>query len=299
MQRKEKKETASFKNNYDVNISFESSPCSFPAHWHVFTEFVLATKDHCIYSINGKHYEINQGDLLFFWPTEVHEVISTPPHASLILQFDSSLISGSRDLNSYRYSLQNRHFIKAKEHKSLALHLGECMEKCNEIYFSNDPFIETKIKIQIYNMLTTLGLEAINTLATNQDSTNATSASYIKINNACNYISEHCERDLPQEEVADFIGFSRFHFARLFKEYTSITFVQFLTKQRLQRAIELLGNRNLSITNIAYQAGFQSISNFNRVFKEVKGCSPKDYRKLYYYNLAETKQQILLETSEQ
>jgi len=283
MQPKEKKETIIFNNDYEVNVANQTSPMSFPAHWHVFTEFVLAKKNNCIYSINGKQYKINAGDLLIIWPTEMHEVVSTPPQASLILQFDSVITSRCRDINMHRYSLQSHHLISARTHFALAQQLGECMQKCNDIYYSGEPFVETKIKIQIYNMLTILATNALNKISNTTISQESLNSSFQKINNACTYITENFERDLSQEEVADYIGFSRYHFARLFKEYTSATFVHYLTKQRMQKATELLGNQNLSITTIAYQSGFQSISNFNRVFKEEKGCSPKEYRTMYYH----------------
>lgn len=292
MQPKEKREVITFNNDYEVNIANENSPTSFPAHWHVFTEFVLATKDHCNYAINGKPYEINAGDLLLIWPTEMHEVVSTPMHASLILQFDSAIISRCRDINMNRYSLQSHHHIKASEQAELASSLRKCMQKCCDIYYSGEPFVETKIKIQIHEMLTILATDALNKINNSLTSPESINSSFLKINNACTYITENCEKDLTQEEVADYVGFSRYHFARLFKEYTSATFVHYLTKQRLQKAIELLGDRNLSITSIAYQSGFQSISNFNRVFKEVKGCSPKEYRTLYYYNISAISEQI-------
>lgn len=284
-QKKNNLENVKFVNDYEVNITVsKDSPMVFPAHWHTYAEFVLALEDHCIYTINGNLYEINKGDLLLIWPTEVHATISTPPRATILLQFNSSILNHLKDINMNRYSLQSHHHVMYQDRKELAVSLTACMEKSHEIYFSAEPFIETKIKIQIATMLTLLATDAMKSLSNIAfSSSGATADSFLKINNACTYINENCEKDLTQEMMAEYVGFSRYHFARLFKEYTSTTFVHYITKQRLQKTVELLGDPNMSITSIAYQAGFQSISNFNRVFKEVKGCSPKEYRKMYYY----------------
>lgn len=282
MHPKEKHENNSFPNDYEVNIANENTPTVFPAHWHTYVEFVLATKDNCVYIINGTSYHMNAGDLLLIWPFEIHEIVSTPQHASIILQFDASIINQCHDINPNRYELQSHHHIVAQDRGDLAQILESCMQKSHDIFHSGEQFIETKIKIQILEMLTILATDAFHNRSLNHTALLSLGESYQKINNICLYIMENCEKDLTQENVAEYAGFSRYHFARIFKEYTATTFVHYLTKQRLQKATELLGDFSVPITSVAYQSGFQSISNFNRVFKNAKGCSPKEYRKMFF-----------------
>ena len=95
---------------------------------------------------------------------------------------------------------------------------------------------------------------------------------------ACLYISENCMKPLSLNDVALQVGVSRSHFAHLFKNYTNMTFVDFLTVERVKLAETFFLNPRLRITDIAFESGFSSISSFNRSFKKIKGCSPTEFR---------------------
>lgn len=95
---------------------------------------------------------------------------------------------------------------------------------------------------------------------------------------ACNYINQHYQENITLEEVASVSGFSKFHFTRIFKQCMDMTFYEYLNERRITKAEELLYTTVLSVTDIAMQSGFSSISAFNRTFKTMKGCSPSEYR---------------------
>ena len=98
------------------------------------------------------------------------------------------------------------------------------------------------------------------------------------IMSACNYINQHYQEALSLEEVAEFSGFSKFHFTRIFKQCMNMTFYEYLNQKRISKAEELLSTTGESVTEIAMSSGFSSISAFNRTFKSIKGCSPSEYR---------------------
>ena len=101
-----------------------------------------------------------------------------------------------------------------------------------------------------------------------------------KFSNLLEYIDTHYTEDLTLEDMADVIGFSKYHFSRLFKQYTNYTFCDYLKHRRIQAAEILLEKPEYSITEVALQAGFPSISTFNRIFKEYKNCTPTEYRNM-------------------
>ena len=103
-----------------------------------------------------------------------------------------------------------------------------------------------------------------------------------KIQGACSYIQENCDQDLSLDEVSRLCGFSSYYFSRCFKRVTTVNFVEYLATQRIKRVQLLLIDTDLSITEVAYQAGFKSLSTFNRVFRQFNGCSPSEYKKYYH-----------------
>ena len=92
------------------------------------------------------------------------------------------------------------------------------------------------------------------------------------------FIDEHYAEDICLEEIAHSIGFSKYHFSRLFKQYTNYTFCDYLNFRRVKAAENLLAQKKLPVTEIALCSGFSSISTFNRLFRQFNGCSPSEYR---------------------
>lgn len=68
------------------------------------------------------------------------------------------------------------------------------------------------------------------------------------------------------------------YFSEKFKESTGLNFVEFVARTRIEKARNLLQNPNLRISEVAFEIGFQSLSQFNRTFKKFTGQSPSDYR---------------------
>ena len=87
--------------------------------------------------------------------------------------------------------------------------------------------------------------------------------------------------DLSLEEVASLAGFSKYHFSRLFKQFTNVSFYQFLSQNRIYTAEKLLAVPEMSVTTVAYKSGFTSLSSFIRMFKLIKGVTPSEYRNMY------------------
>ncbi|RHC49363.1 AraC family transcriptional regulator [Hungatella hathewayi] len=97
----------------------------------------------------------------------------------------------------------------------------------------------------------------------------------------CNYINEHCTEDLSLETIAGIAGFSKYHFTRLFKDFTHTSFYRYLNKKRISHAEQLLINPEYSVTEVALQSGFSSLSAFIRMFKQLKGCTPTEFKRMY------------------
>ncbi|UZD22025.1 AraC family transcriptional regulator [Algoriphagus halophytocola] len=94
------------------------------------------------------------------------------------------------------------------------------------------------------------------------------------------FILENSGRQISLEEVAEQAYMSKEAFCRFFKLRTRKTFTQYIQQLRITEAKKLLLETDLSIAQISYQVGFQTLSHFNKTFKSLTDMTPKDWRKL-------------------
>ncbi|MFZ5494308.1 MAG: helix-turn-helix domain-containing protein [Verrucomicrobiota bacterium] len=98
------------------------------------------------------------------------------------------------------------------------------------------------------------------------------------ITRACQFIAEHQTEDISVRDVARAANMSVYYFCKVFHHATGLTFTKYLARRRIEHVRQLLLNPHTRISEAAYAAGFQSLSQFNRVFHRVSGESPSTYR---------------------
>lgn len=98
------------------------------------------------------------------------------------------------------------------------------------------------------------------------------------VQRAIAFIEGRLPTPLSLDQVAREAGMSKFHFCRRFKEATGLTFREFLARRRIARAIELLRDRNCSVTEVYLDVGFKDVSHFARVFRRLTGERPSSFR---------------------
>jgi AraC-like DNA-binding protein len=92
------------------------------------------------------------------------------------------------------------------------------------------------------------------------------------------YIVGHQADPIDLGDVAKAMHVSTFYFCKMFKKATGLTFTEYLGRVRIERAKTQLLNPNRRVSEIAYDVGFQSLTHFNRVFRQVAGQSPTKFR---------------------
>jgi AraC-like DNA-binding protein len=91
-------------------------------------------------------------------------------------------------------------------------------------------------------------------------------------------IADRHADELTLGEVAKSVNMSAFYFCKMFKKSTGLTFTDYLARVRVEKVKNLLINPHKRISEAAFEAGFQSLSQFNRVFRRITGEAPTAYR---------------------
>jgi AraC-like DNA-binding protein len=92
------------------------------------------------------------------------------------------------------------------------------------------------------------------------------------------YIAEKHAEEISLREVAGAVNTSAFYFCKMFKQATGLTFTDYLARLRVEKVKNILQNPNKRISEAAFETGFQSLSQFNRVFRKIAGESPTVWR---------------------
>ena len=156
--------------------------------------------------------------------------------------------------------------------------------------------------MKVYNDLQTLStkdgfeasilfLQILNTLAKSEDTRALATTSYAKVRLEENsrrilavkvYIDNHYSDEIKLKDLADVACMSEAAMSRFFKLHTGRTISEYVMDTRLGYAARLLVDTNQSVSDICYQCGYNNLSNFNRLFKRRKGCSPTEFREYYH-----------------
>ena len=171
--------------------------------------------------------------------------------------------------------------VRKEENPELAEYLSSLVEHLFNEYVQHDSFCAASIYADLIRFLVAIGRAHLNTENKFPDATNAKRHEYIqRFMTICEYMTKHCAEDVSMDDLASLAGFSRFHFSRLFKQFTGLSCYEYLTQCRIDLAERLLINPDLSVTDVAMQAGFNSLSTFNRIFKQARNCTPNEYKKM-------------------
>jgi len=106
----------------------------------------------------------------------------------------------------------------------------------------------------------------------------ARSATYESLLRASELIDAQYTQPLELDELARTANFSRYHFLRAFRRAFHATPHEYLTRKRIERAKELLAESELTVTEICFEVGFESLGSFSTLFHKITGWSPSIYR---------------------
>jgi len=279
-------ELVGYKNNTTVRIWYNHQTIGYSSHWHTALEIILPVENHYDVIARQQSYHLLPGELLVIPPGEMHTLIAPTSGTRFVFLFDISMLSNIKGFAGIQPLMADPLYITPDSFPKTYPALHHILMQMKDEYFSESEFSELSITSLLLNFFICLGKHFRFANHPFSDVQISSQKVYIqKFSSLLTYIDQHYMEDLHLEDMASRIGFSKFHFSRLFKQYTNDTFNDYLNRRRIRAAEELLAvpppaQKILSITEIAMQCGFTSISTFNRLFKQLKNCTPGEFRDL-------------------
>lgn len=275
-------EKVKYQNNSSILLHINKEGDDYSPHWHTAVEIIMPTSNFYTVVIGRTTYHLQERDILVIPPGELHEVLAPTDGLRRILMFDYSLINGLKGITNTFTVLNQPRLITKQNDPKTNNELTKLYDEITDEYNSNYTLKEAAIYSLIIKMFVILGRKYMNAEHIFPDVKLNKQKGYIeKFNMIFDYINENYMDEISLDTIADVAGFSKFHFSRLFKQFTDMSFYDYLNQRRVKEAEKLLLNPNLSITEVAMRSGFSSISTFNRVFKNFKECTPTEFKKLY------------------
>lgn len=241
-------------------------------HSHMHYEIYFLTGGNRKYFIQNKIYTVNTGDIILIAPNVIHYTsqASSDTHERILLNFTEEYVSPQiKDKLSQLCALTCLTLSEEGRRE-----LGEIYARIASEYSITDKYSALMQR----ELLTELLITILRTGEQRESPSPSASAAKADLDRVFDYIAEELSHRITLDSAAARAGFSKSHFAKLFKESTGFTFNSYLQLQRLQRAKYLLEKTNNGISEIAYECGFMSSGYFATVFKNYFGLSPHSYR---------------------
>ncbi|MBQ6462456.1 MAG: helix-turn-helix transcriptional regulator [Pseudobutyrivibrio sp.] len=276
-------ETVNYKKStslklYD-NIQYED----YPMHWHPALEIVMPVKNGYILNFSNTTVELREQDICFICPGCIHGITAPKTGRRIIFQPNTTYLRYMKEVEMLISHLSPYAIFTPEEYPAIHGKLVEYLEEIREEYLHGTSYSEVDIYSKFLKMLVLIGQNFTPPNIKEIDYGTISREDYAsKFLEICDYINAHCTEDLKLNEVADKSGFSKFYFERLFKQFTGVSFYKYVNQKRIARAQELLVEPGNSVTDVALSCGFMSISSFIRMFKLQKGCTPTEFKNMYW-----------------
>jgi len=255
---------------------------NYPDHWHNAVEIIMPVEGNYSVETCDERFNLKEGDILIVPPGELHKINSPSEGTRIILQFDMSLLNKLKDTTNILHLMLMPQVITFDKSPVSQRALKNILFEISDEYFKKQDFYETIIFSKLVEMFVIMARDSkvLDTLLV--DYKTVKRKEYIQKFNLClNHINNFYNSDLKLEDVAKIASFSKFHFERLFKQFANRSFYEYLISVRIRNAEVLLSTSSIPITEVAMESGFNSISTFNRVFKEIEGLTPSEFRNRY------------------
>ncbi len=267
-------ETIDYLPGYRYRIWFNNLVAGFETHQHDALEIVMCLENIYTVSFGEQTYKLHEGDILFIPPNVPHSIEAPDNGSRFIMLFDLEFLKSFPSGDSILNFLSKPLLYNIVSHPHIYSNAYSHLNMIVEAYFSHVAFDDITIYARLLDLFRDICSQ--NVKSEDEDYFKYTQ-NYDKFINILSYIDNNYAEDLSLEKVAQTANFSKYHFARLFKQYTNTTFYEYLSHKRIMVARELI-LKNIPVTDVAFQTGFNNLTTFCRCFKKYMNCSPTQFK---------------------
>lgn len=254
---------------------------SVPLHWHGEFEISFIISGCAEFICGDKRFISEEGDIIIVPPNMLHAVC---PYENSRQRYDTVVFSPSmlgisendrcaaECIKPLAYGAEissriTREHIYYAELKTTVQNIFSCAK-------GNTPRLDMLMKSELLRMFWLLA-ESGDISFTGKNTVNKSEA----IRPAIEYMNENFSEDITVDTLANAVHLSKTYFMRRFKESSGMGAIEYLIRLRIKKACETLSETEKNAAETAFECGFKNLSNFNRQFKRLVGCTPTEYRK--------------------
>lgn len=247
-------------------------------HHHDKYEIYYLLSGERFYFIKDKTFRIQKGHLIFIHENELHRITDTEikDHKRILIYFKKPFLASHRYIDTLLELLgQTAYWILSLSVKEQVF-IENVLQEIHHEIIQKQPGYEACLQ---GHLLRILAFIARHFDGHSHEDYLSNNPMHEKVSKIINYMQSHYMQPLTVPAIAGQLFLNPCYLSRLFKKTTGFTLVEYLNSLRTKEAYRLLTQTRMKIVDIAEQTGFGSITQFNRVFKEVMGCSPSELRK--------------------
>ncbi len=257
---------APYKHDFHIGFRSFQSFYTMQPHWHEHLEFTYITEGMGDFIVDDERISVRSGDLVFIRPNSPHALLSDSG-----VDFDCLLIRTEFFSEEELRKINFVSLIRDDEE------LNRLIYNIKEEFSRGGELSEMNKKALAYALIVRMRRKHKRKADTaEEDALRSETLSKIKIIEK--YISENYKNKITVSQLSRLLYLSDGHFCRFFKRHMGMSAIEYLNVYRVGKSLELLRDRELSVTDVALQTGFDDVNYFSRVFKKIRHQTPSEYR---------------------
>ncbi|WP_218095852.1 AraC family transcriptional regulator [Paenibacillus solanacearum] len=254
---------------------------NYRLHYHNAAELSLVIEGNGVEKLNGKSHALRRGTVSFLLPNHMHEIVIAPGTAlsKYCCMFDLNLVlSDSCDPIVRQHILQigselpSHYDLSGEQLDAFSRLMEDMFQEYNADRLGKNTVIRARLAEACVFLLRTAPGEGPSDPGTRHDKPGI-------VMDMLKYMHQHYNEPLSLTALSETMGRNASYLSSVFKRHVGQSFVEYMHSLRIGRAAGLLSATTMSVSEVALEVGFDTFRTFSKVFKEIKGVTPQQFRR--------------------